>query len=655
MALSDFPTVDLPSANSETSERALGNFLNQHSGFICRLDKPDKGCDFDVELMINGSSAVNQRFGIQLKSVEKLPLLADGVTISYAFETSRLGYLLNRPIGEGLIVLYDVYGKALYYEYAVTLHGRLTKERGSSDWEELDTVKIHIPLNNIINEEAAIKIHAHFQMRFEAAAFLIASQGSRYGLSVAKPTAGQKYDIKNPEQVKEILLKHGMGLLYEHDIELCFNLIRQLPAADIDSSSELLVMAAIAYGEMGRRYDSENFIRKLNKVKQVPAAHKQMIRFGHLKNQMMLEQIDLAEFVAGIKAIRDEESSPRNILLIDLNIIFYELLSLKFFHKLPDDMLKRIRSVFVHIKELSIDDRSRQLIEANNAENLSQYILFLWSDFFNELAIQRAAGTAERSAIPALAQTPLLDLESELNKILEHLYTEGQAQKDELLQAHALLVQSRYLTAKEISLISQWPMLKSLHFHNQKQYVEHIKLALSGHDHFMAVGYVELAYQSLVNGIELILIGRDVYKYRDEMNLPLLESLKLKMEQQHELEALDQRFPQLTAKITRTSDLYMSDTRDMDDQQLEGMASSIFRALKLPYGCHANLLNELRNCRTFYQRGSDKLELIPYEFNHDLRLFYSGPVRFIIRNKQTNFRSVPSSDVGALLDSWGVS
>src|SRR5438067_2156211 len=127
MAFDDLPIVDTYSINEERSNIKLLELLNQTNNFICRKDVPDKGCDFDVELIGNG--ALNWRFPVQLKSVETLKLINDNEFISYRFETSRLGYLLRRPISGGLIILYSLEKDKCFYEYADKVYTRLTEER----------------------------------------------------------------------------------------------------------------------------------------------------------------------------------------------------------------------------------------------------------------------------------------------------------------------------------------------------------------------------------------------------------------------------------------------------------------------------------------------------------------------------------------------
>ena len=68
MSLYDSPLIDNSAKHSETSERRLKDVLNSESGFICRSEIPDKGCDFLVELILNDKNSSAWRFPIQLKS-----------------------------------------------------------------------------------------------------------------------------------------------------------------------------------------------------------------------------------------------------------------------------------------------------------------------------------------------------------------------------------------------------------------------------------------------------------------------------------------------------------------------------------------------------------------------------------------------------------
>jgi hypothetical protein len=238
------------------------------------------------------------------------------------------------------------------------------------------------------------------------------------------------------------------------------------------------------------------------------------------------------------------------------------------------------------------------------------------------------------------------------------LYDEAQLQGDNLLQGYALLIRARYLLIQEFDRYSQGTVLKYLRFHKEADFLEHIRLTLLGQERFQEAGYVELANQCLYCGIELIHVARHAYRYRDDFDLDQLETRAKRFEKENELEPYELQFPILSEKIARIGQKglhgYLSETKDLDDLQLQGMADSITRAVGLSAGCYPNLLAELQNCRLFYQRADNQLELLPYNRDGDQRTVYRRPVRFVIRNKRTDIRSMPTSDLAALLNRWGV-
>jgi len=246
----------------------------------------------------------------------------------------------------------------------------------------------------------------------------------------------------------------------------------------------------------------------------------------------------------------------------------------------------------------------------------------------------------------------------ELNDILEKLFTEGQAKNDSLLQGHALLIRARYLKAQEYDLYGQYPTLKHMRFHDEASFTHNITLCIHGTNLFLEAGYPDQAHHSLFCGIELIHIGRLRYGYNDGFDMDQLMDWLKALEQENELEPEEFQFPKLVERLKKLQEErevnYMSDTRDMDDLQLKGMAAQLARVFRLPASSLPNVVKELEQCRLFYQRRNEDIELLPYDRSFDRRVTYRGAARFVIRNKHTGIRSIPSSDVGALLHSWGL-
>src|SRR5215216_1881766 len=148
MAFDKLPQIDQSAVNSAESIRKLMDHMNEGSGFIMRLEVPDKGCDYDVELIKNQRDVSNWRFALQLKSIANPKFIKDGEFLSYSFETDRLGYLIRRLPAMGIVVLYDVDTERIYFDYVDEIYNRVRVEKGSEDWKQQDSVSIHIPVAN---------------------------------------------------------------------------------------------------------------------------------------------------------------------------------------------------------------------------------------------------------------------------------------------------------------------------------------------------------------------------------------------------------------------------------------------------------------------------------------------------------------------------
>ncbi|MDB4905091.1 MAG: hypothetical protein JWQ63_4372 [Mucilaginibacter sp.] len=657
MAFRDFPKIDKASVNSDKSDTAVLGILSQANGFICRRDVPDKGCDLDAELIIAGTNASNWRFGIQLKSVEQLTLVADGTMISYAFETSRLGYLLNRPIGSGMVVIYDVQNGQLYYDYAEKIYMRLIRERQSDDWLDNDSVNIHFPIINSLNDATAKHIHEKFTDNFKKASLILASQGPRYDYP-AIPLQETQFDLNNPENVTKLLLEFGFSLMRTHDINLLYGLIITIPSATIDQHPELMVMAAVVYGEVGKRYDSEHYIHKLTRRGKIPNEHRQLIGFTHLKNQLALNQMDIPEFIQAAKLLRKDALTLQNEVLLDLNIIFYELLVPKFYHLLPEGIHERIKETFEKIQQLKTDDQGKRLLEVWNAENLASLIGYYRLKQLNQLAIQRAMGMKNKSSELVRESNMLADLQQELYTGLERLYNIGKDTEDKLLQAYSVVVRSRYVLTQELDLISQMPILSDVRFHNETMFINSIALCLSATDVFREFNYHETAYQCLCYGLELINVSRSFYHYADQFSLDHLNHIKSQMEASRDVQVYEMLIPELLARIERENkeniERPMFVVKNLDDEQIKNMAYNFSEALSLPKEYLTNIIAELKGYRTFYQRCNNNYEIIEAPKHPRLELSYRQPTKFIIRDKVTGISSLPVQNVDAFLNSWGI-
>jgi hypothetical protein len=659
MAITDLPQVDKSSIYSERSENVLKSFLNQGSGLILRVDVPDKGCDFDAELIKEGWNASNQRFGIQVKSIEKLTIVANGSFISYSFETSRLNYLLNRPIGTGLMILYDVENNVCYYDFADQIHNRLAEDRANDDWRMKKEVSIRISVENILTHEAAAKIHVLFVDRFEKAALILSSYGQKYNYPVLKQTGEFQYDFKNPEHVKKLLIEHGFSFMHSHDMYFLYTLIAQVPNQEIAQSKELLIIAAVAYGEAGKHFDSEFYIRKLGRRDDVSDEYKQLIAFSHLKNQLSLNEITINDFLAAAKELKKQVGTSQHEILLEINITYFELLSVRFLQDIPEHLEESIREVFVKIVNLPADPQTKQLLEVWNAENLAQLIGYHRQKQLNELAIRRAMGVYTGSQDQKKQTELIIKMQGELYTGLERLFNVAQVTEDKLLQAYTIYLRTRYILAQEISLISQMPLLADICFHDEALFINHIKLSLSATDLFRDLSYFQYAYQSLCNSLELIDLGRNFYEYRDGLDIERLMIIKRSMEQELEVDEYQFQIPELVKRRDANQKEFVTKPMlmvvNLDDVQLGNLATTFMLALNVPEDCRPNVTGELAGYRLFYQRCKNpdiEIRQAHHTRTHPA-IFYKEQVRFILINNETGIQSVPHTSVEHLLSSWG--
>jgi len=264
MSFTDLPLVDDNAKASEESVLAVRNFFSKKNGFISREEFPDYGCDLEVELIIDSIEASGKKFPIQIKSssVLKTVQVEEQAYISKPFVTSRLNYLCQRPPAYGLIILYDERDKSCYYDFAEQVVQRLITERKSEDWQLQTSVNIHIPKINVVNTEAVTFIHEKLRNRFQAQDILINKHGEQYEIpSFASATTGDTKDIKNLSAL-DILKKYGLLFINSNDILFLYQLLGQVSMGETLESKDLIFIASVAYGEMGKCLEAELYLTK---------------------------------------------------------------------------------------------------------------------------------------------------------------------------------------------------------------------------------------------------------------------------------------------------------------------------------------------------------------------------------------------------------
>lgn len=653
MAFHDKPFVDRYSTNSEESERELRKFLNQKSGFICRADVPDKGCDFDTELIVNENEASNWRFPIQLKSEETITTIEEGRFIAYSFETSRLGYLMNRLPCSGLIVLYSIRNNTCYFEYTDKVYERLLIEREGDSWKQNEKVNIHIPANNILTLESAKNVYETFLKRFEQAAIMQQSFGQKYNLPLVI-LSSSGYDFNNTGDIKKFLVKYGMFMLDDRDITRLFTLISQIPNSELATNRELLFIAAVVFSEAGKLVDSSFYIKKLRAKNWIDEQIKELIDFTELKNDLGRGDISSSEFLIRIEKLREQSTTEENKISFDINRIFYQLLNIKPFEKIPQEIINGVAKIYDRIDKSNFEERIKWILRIWNSDNFSLLIQTISNGNITSYKIRESQGdilTLEEKKATILY---ILSLQQKLFETLKKAEDYAKEHDDNLLRAYTVSLFVRHCLSRELDYLS---FNNRMVGQDNKQFQHLINQSLAAHDLFLNERYLKDAYNMLSNALELRELVIKVYGLHVEFPDEKVQIAMKKLEEELDLEPYELKMNNTLETIGKNNNIAPSSDflANLNDEQLENFAKIVLKGQRLPSNCFQNLFEELKAFRLFHQRCTNSdIEILKMpDYFSSVQNQYQVPSRFILRNKITKIQTAPSQDMDHLLISWG--
>jgi hypothetical protein len=655
MSYFDSPIIDPSSRNSERSERRVRDFLNQDAGFILRPEVPDKGCDFDAELILDQRKASSWKFAIQLKSIEQLQLVHEGKYISFSFETSRLGYLMRRIPAMGIVILYSVEEHKCFYEYVDVIYTRLMEERESDEWKNNDKVSIHIPYINGLSLETTGKIHSTFTHRFQQAVNMQNAFGHKYDLPLVDIGSDFKYDFHNPRHIIQFLHKYGLLLINNSDFPIIYEMITQITNQEIYRSKDLLIIAAVAYAEIGLHVDSELYCKKLAKFS-MQNAEKHMVLFVEFKNRLALGNMTGEQFLNELAQLSTEVDEEQNKINIEINTIRYRLANLKAFEKIPADLLPSIEKLFVDINKLQTTFRIKALFTLWNLDNLSFLAGTISSAAIGEMRMRVSLGDAIPVVERAKAAMDIIRLENIFNNSLQEINRKAVEDDDKLLVAHSFSGDVRHFINHQINYYSfAVPVLVQEDF--EKRIERKITYAARAFAIFKDLGIYNEAYDNVCNALEIIEMAEGGYGLKSPVSKTELYSIKQQLEAQLDIAPRQIVFLALiekrkTEKAT-TVEKELSIFKGLNDEQIESMARTTLVSFHLPEERLVNIINEMKAFRLFYQRCNNK-EIIVLQFRspYDQQEPYKEPVLFVLSSLRTGVQTNPSADMDALLRSW---
>jgi hypothetical protein len=659
VAYDDLPEVDASLERSEESVRAVLSVLTLKAGFACREDRPDLGVDFQVELIRSGG-ATNCRFVVQIKSAAKLSMISKNGEkfISHTFLTSRIAYICRHIPGYGLIALYDDHDGILYFDFIERIVERLSGDKPPSEWKAQESVNIHVPITRILDAAAAREIHETMTTRFENASVLIAAKGAEYGLPIlALQSVEGKLDLRNPLKIAEFLNDFGATLFNRRDFEFLLDLIERLPNREIEQSSELGFIVALAYAKSGRHIDAEYYIRKaLSHSEKLSTEKSALLSLATSEIDFRFGRIDSLQYLSRVKELYPLFELKSNQLGVRLRIDHLEIIGsmMKWELGAEDRLLAQLETTESEIRAAPIEEQARRILLLYLAGERYQLGLNLFAHDATRYRIRaRTVGEEPLAKRIVQAQRVLRILESAIGIVQEVANGIREDPEQKALQAHVY-----YRLASMFFSFAMNDLMLGGNSNPTKQQRELYQLkyqqAISAYNFFVEKQDLDEAFSALSTAYEIRAIHN--YVFDEKIEIPPKEQL------------LD-RLSQLSSKTRHGPfesiiDTYLNETlprqealkdkRDFSDlspEQIDRFARTFAAAHDLPEERIQNIIADVMAVKRFDEAIANPNAALLQNLKHSISTatMYAVPMLYAGRCMECGFLTADSQDVDVVI------
>lgn len=652
MGINDLPQVDGASMNEDLSKNRLLSYFSKRAGFITHEQTQDFGVDFKVELIAQG--ATNWSFDIQLKSVQKPRIILNRQFLSFSIQASTLNYLLkNEPI-YGLFVIYDVSSDNLFFDYVDALYLRLLEERDGRNWQDNDKVNVRIPMGNVIDTFIVAGIHSKFLQRFKNRGEMNKDYGANYGL----PSFGiGQIKVAGFGSIKDAVVElrtKGAMLLAQRDLWRVYELLETLPRNQIVSDREILLIAAMAYSGVGKLADSMYYIERLSKKYELSEGERRSITFVSLKNRLGSGEIGRETFVAGAKSLLTGASVFEELSL-RLNILYFELGKIQGFERMSVELVAEFEELEEIISKVQ-DDKQRNYLKAINLDNLAIIVSHERTEGMNKKVVFDQLGMEMEES----QRQNYVDKDSTLHHWLNGGYTEVRRYAFE--HKEFVLLAMVATSSLKFWLNFQMDVLvfgeKGVSREKTKlELDERIDIALDTAKMLDTKKFLRQAYALQCLACELIFVSREWYGFDDQLNWGDIKHTMQRLEDELELPAFVSQMQKLIG-MKRSGNHHgfagVGMMVAMSDVQIRTYATYILESRYYPNAKLENIIAEMYAFRSFYKRNEgNRFELLIIRpADHCLAYTFTHP--FYINDIKTGMQSLPTTDIDALLNSFGI-
>lgn len=650
MAFYDAPKIDDNSKKSEESVLAVKGFFTQKVGFISREDNPDYGVDLDIELIDKNSGATRRQFAIQIKATKNIKTIhKDGQDfISFQFKTSRLGYLVRRAPGYGIITLFDENNNITYFDFVEDIIRRIINNKETESWKTQDNVNIHIPQLNILSKTVARSIWERINQRFENHNLLLSTYGETFGI----PIFIDKNDIKEITPI-EILKKYGHDLINQREFKLILDFLNKANRAQLIKDPEIVLYSAVAYCETGNPIEASYFLARSKIYKErYNKGNQETLMLIQSKVELLLGEVSFEDYEIKMKEILINVSTNLNKINAQLSLFLLEVtkkIETSGFNSLFESQMINF---FSKIDSINIREEHKQYLKVQHCETIWGYLHAFLARIISEnrLLMSLQEKTDEQKLQEKLKRHQSLN--QKCHDIIKMATTYAKTKQKEILIAYIFFQECKYffgLQFKRLMLQSSPPFTTELKA-NYSQYIEKISTAIK------IFNYNDLQREKYVSMNLILEIQRIFFLlYSHNLEIPNVKEIQkeiLEIEKNSGIKPYNLVVENAYNKIHKRESQSKNDSwKDATDEFLIHFAKRYIESKKLPPERFSNVLLDMKNYRKFAQ----ECKKPNIELRHDLTetsnftLKYDTPAKYVIFNNKTNMVSLSSHDIDELL------
>ena len=654
MAFSDNPIIDSNSKASEESVLHVKSVLSQKNGFISREEYPDFGADLDVELITNENGASGRKFAVQIKSSIDLNYLASDPYISFSFKTSRLGYLCRRTPGFGLIVLHDSKTGKAYFDYVEEIYNRLLDERGDDNWKYQENVSIHIPTKNVLDKDSTSGIFSRINNRFNKVETSMGLENLGFKVPIIAKHDEEEIDFTDPVKISEALKKYGMQLLNSFDYNLLFDMLSQIPLAQITSSKELLFLSALTNSGVGKLFDADFFLKKcFSRINEYSTDEQIILEQIKIQTDFSFGRFDHKVHLKKLENLKNKGTNKTNSLIIEIGIIRSKVMMLfskdiEVDEKLEDEILNLIDK----IEDAEIEDRIKHLLKIIHSENIGGLAVKIFGDTATVLNVRENMGINTSIEERVEKAKHVLKISKTPYTYFKQASEYAEENDDNLLYAYSLFCTSDYFLRQQFGILIMNRFQSESDLDEAKKiYESNINRSLLAYNKLIELRRLRDALSALFTASELIKLFKYVYNYdieiidKDLLN-DKITALSTELDIQPHKSIIDDAFNHISN--------YTDSWSNVEDGDEENFAKIFSEATGLNKDRIPNIVSDIKAYKLFEAKNKNpNIELL-----QDLRhtqsplTMYANKPSYILVDKSTGLESSPSQDIQKLLNEY---